>query len=56
MTSATNMASRLRSIKNMNSGYSFEEIMKIEELALLDEILESLRKIAGQLAHMDTVI
>lgn len=56
MTSANSMVARLNSVKRMNCGYSFEEIMKIEELALLDEILESLRKIAGQLAHMDTVI
>lgn len=56
MSSASDMADRIRSIQRVIGGYSVQDIMKIEELALLDEMIQLLRKIAGQLAHMDTVI
>lgn len=56
MVSATDMKDRINSINRVNYELSYEQCVKLEELALMDEILQALRRIAAQLAHMDMMI
>jgi hypothetical protein len=55
MTSATNMISRLNTIQCQFYGYSLDEVIKIEQLALLDCILEELRQLKMQIALLKGV-
>ena len=52
MTSATNMVSRINALQRQYYAYSKEDIIKIEQLALLDEILNELRALKMQIAQL----
>ena len=52
MTSATNMISRINTLHRQFYAYSQDEIIKIEQLALLDCILEELRGIRMHIAAL----
>lgn len=52
MTSATNMISRINTLQRQFYAYSQDEIIKIEQLALLDCILEELRGIKMHIAAL----
>lgn len=55
MTSATNMISRLSTLQSQFYAYSLDEVIKIEQLTLLDCILEELRQLKMQIASLKEV-
>lgn len=52
MTSATNMISRVNTLRHQFYGYSLDEVMKFEQLTLLDCILEELRQLRMSIASL----
>ena len=52
MTSATNMVARLHTLQRQFYDCSLDEVLKIEQLTLLDCILEELRGIKMQIAAL----
>ena len=52
MTSATNMVARLHTLQCQFYDCSLDEVLKIEQLTLLDCILEELRGIKMQIASL----
>lgn len=55
MTSATNMVARLHTLQRQFYDCSLDEVLKIEQLTLLDCILEELRGIKMQIAALKEV-
>ena len=52
MTSATNMISRVNTLQRQFYAYSLDEVIKFEQLTLLDCILEELRMLKVTIAQL----
>lgn len=52
MTSATNMISRVNTLQRQFYAYSLDEVIKFEQLTLLDCILEELRMLKVAIAQL----
>ena len=55
MTSATNMISRVNTLQRQFYAYSLDEVIKFEQLTLLDCILEELSQLKMQIASLKEV-